>query len=412
VLSIVVFIIWISLAYSGLVDLQGSQPFPFALSFAITVLVISCPCAFSLAVPSAVMVATGVGARLGVLFKEGQVIEDLFRADSVVFDKTGTLTTGKMEVTHVECFLQTGSGSQSRPNQILLFLAGSAEMNSEHVIAKSISQYASLHCGRPLVQPTDFVNMIGRGVSCSVEGVSLLVGNIQHVEDFGVEIGPQIRFQISEEEQRGRTVVLVAANKVIQGMICLEDHVRPEAASVIYQLKIFGLQVSMITGDNAHSARRVAEAVGIPLENTHSRFSPEQKVKFVEQLNIQGRKVVMVGDGVNDSAALLISSVGVSFKGSTEIAVQAADLILLAANLNSLLLAMDLSRVTMSRIRLNFAWAIGYNVLAIPLASGMLSTFGAVIPPALAGISEIASSLPVLVFSLLLYSFKPQIHRV
>ncbi len=398
-LTILIFALWISLAASGIVDADGNAV-SFALRFAIAVLVISCPCAIGLAVPTAVMVGTGVAAQHGILFKSGPILETCHNVRVVVFDKTGTLTHGKPVVTEFR-LLET----ENEDSDDILFLIGSAERSSEHVLGRAIYEFAKEQCTRPLNEPENFQATPGKGLACIVAGRNVCVGNRMWMQEQGVSIPSLDEDVAGWMESRGQTVVWAATDSRLVALIALADTPKPESAAVVHELQQKGVNVWLLSGDNPRTVEAVASGLGIL--HAAGGLLPEDKVEKIRELQSNGQVVAMVGDGINDSPALAQANVGIAVGAGTDIALEAADVILVKNDLKSVLIALDISRTTFRRISLNFAWAFLYNVLGIPLAAGILYPFTSfVLPPALAGLSELLSSLPVVIFSLLLHLYR------
>ncbi|CAH0488888.1 unnamed protein product [Peronospora farinosa] len=409
ILASLMFMLWYSLARHGHVDTQGWAPFPFALRFAITVLVISCPCAISLAVPTAVMVATTKGSQAGILFKGGRALEALAEVDAVVFDKTGTLTTAQLGVASV-------FDAENGVDRTQLWrCVAAAEKNSEHSIGKALVAYAETQLQDLQVdQAQGFEAVPGCGVHCTVQGVDVRLGSLTWLKQqtYGDCHALRVPVEFVEANQRfqaqGCIVVFVVIDGELLSAIALRDALRPEAKGVIYQLKREGVQPWMVTGDQRGTAMNVAMALGVPDGSVLAESLPHQKVDTVRLLQSLGLRVAFVGDGVNDAPALATADVGVALGAGTDVALDAADVVLVKDDLRDLLNARALSSATNRRIKHNFAWGAMYNLLMMPIACGALyAPFGIWIPPALAGLSELLSSVPVVLFSLLLNYWKP-----
>ncbi|KAI9995603.1 hypothetical protein PInf_012668 [Phytophthora infestans] len=507
ILAGVMFILWYSLAKHGHVDTQGWAPFPFALRFAITVLVISCPCATSLAVPTAVMVATTKGSQVGILFKGGRALEALEEVDAVVFDKTGTLTTaqlgvanafipqdtfdkrhlwsyvaaaekssehsiGKALVAHAETQLQGSQveevqGFEAIPGCVytargILFKGGralealeevdavvfdktgtlttaqlgvanafipqdtfdkrhlwsyvaAAEKSSEHSIGKALVAHAETQLqGSQVEEVQGFEAIPGCGVHCTVRGVDVRLGSLTWLKQQTYSDCRALRVpaEFVEANRRfhslGSIVVFVVIDGELVAAVALHDTPRPEAKRVIEQLKRDGVQPWIVTGDQRGTAMSVAAALGVPEGSVLAESLPHQKVDKVRLLQSLGLRVAFVGDGVNDAPALATADVGVALGAGTDVALDAADVVLVKDDLRDLLNARALSNATNRRIKHNFAWGFLYNLLMMPIACGVLyAPLGIWIPPALAGLSELLSSVPVVLFSLLLNLWKP-----
>ncbi|WCJ36920.1 Copper-transporting ATPase HMA4 [Euphorbia peplus] len=378
--------------------------FEFALQFGISVLVVACPCALGLATPTAVMVATGKGASQGVLIKGGNALEKAHKVNTVIFDKTGTLTLGKPEVVSAVLF-STFSMEE------FCDMATAAEVNSEHPIAKAVVDHAKrmrhkigskTEC---IPEAKDFKVHTGSGVSGKVGDRRVLVGNRRLMEVFSVTIGLEVENYISEHENLARSCVLVAIDGKIAGAFAVTDPVKPESERVISFLRSMNISTIMVTGDNWATASAIAKEVGI--EKVFAETDPIGKADRIKDLQGQGRTVAMVGDGINDSPALVAADVGMAIGAGTDVAIEAADIVLIRSNLEDVVTAIDLSRKTIFRIRLNYVWALGYNILGLPVAAGVLFPFtGIRLPPWLAGACMAASSISVVCSSLLLQSYK------
>ncbi|KAG0606618.1 hypothetical protein M758_9G155500 [Ceratodon purpureus] len=388
--------------------------FVLALMFAISVTVIACPCALGLATPTAVMVATGIGANNGILIKGGDALERAYRIQCVVFDKTGTLTKGKPSVTH-----QTVKIFNKTPLAEFLTIVASAEAGSEHPLAKALVDYAHNHLvfTEPLTprsaemprtrdlswmrEASGFENIPGEGVRCSVGGVSVLVGNRKLMVASGVNISDEVEGYLQQTEDRASTGIIVAFDEVIAGVIGISDPLKPEAALVIEGLQRMGIRCMMVTGDNWGTAKSVAHRVGI--DEVFAEVLPRGKAEIIQKLQSDGTVVAMVGDGVNDSPALAAADVGIAIGAGTDIAIEAAEYVLMRNSLEDVITAIDLSRKTFDRIKLNYAFAMGYNILAIPVAAGVFfPLLGISLPPWAAGAAMASSSLSVVCSSLML----------
>jgi Cu+-exporting ATPase len=401
IIAIIAFIVWLTLAYTALRNLN-MHPIAFALQFSLAILVISCPCVISLASPTAFMVGIGQGAKFGVLFKSGSIIEMCHKLNTVLFDKTGTLTNGKPAVTDIRI---------TRKNfkiPMLLYMIGSAELSSEHAIGKAIVEYARSHTdGIDLDEPSDYQATPGRGFTCTVAGDTVIAGNVMWMEENSIKISIETREEIQNWESEGKTVVCVAINNVLYGIIGLADTLKPEAEFVIKELRKNGIEVWILSGDNQITTNYIASQIGV--KNAIGQLLPNEKANKIKELQNEGKIVAMVGDGINDSIAISAANIGIAIGAGSDIALETSDVVLLKSNLKDVLIALDLSQTTYRRIKMNFAWAFLYNMIGIPLAAGFFyPLFHITIPPALAGLSEIFSSLPVIFFSLLLRKYRPK----
>ncbi|MEU7255066.1 heavy metal translocating P-type ATPase [Streptomyces rimosus] len=364
-----------------------------AFTAAVAVLIIACPCALGLATPTALMVGTGRGAQLGILIKGPEVLETTRRVDTVVLDKTGTVTTGAMTLTAVH--LADGVSEADA-----LRLAGALEHSSEHPIARAIAGVAAERTGE-LPVPEDFANVPGRGVQGVVEGHAVLVGRTSLLSDWAIELPATLAGAKTAAEDAGHTAVAVAWDGAARAVLVVADAVKPTSAEAIRRLRALGLTPVLLTGDNAAVARSVAAEVGIDAEHVIAEVLPEDKVSVVKALQAEGKSVAMVGDGVNDAAALAQADLGLAMGTGTDAAIEAGDLTLVRGDLRAAADAIRLARRTLGTIKANLFWAFGYNVAALPLAAaGLLN-------PMIAGAAMAFSSVFVVANSLRLRRFKP-----
>ncbi|XP_051124982.1 copper-transporting ATPase RAN1-like [Andrographis paniculata] len=389
--------------------------FVFALMFAISVIVIACPCALGLATPTAVMVATGVGASNGVLIKGGDALEKAHNIKHIVFDKTGTLTQGKATVTIAKVFSGMDLGE-------FLTLVASAEASSEHPLAKAILEYAqhfhyfdgftaqdaqvsSSKSFEWLHDVSEFFAMPGCGVQCTIGGKKVLVGNRQLMSDNCITIPNHVENFAVELEESAKTVILVAYDNDLIGILGVADPLKREAAVVIEGLIKMGVNPVMVTGDNLRTAKAVAKEVGIV--DIRAEVMPAGKADAIRTFQKAGSIVGMVGDGINDSPALAAADVGMAIGAGTDIAIEAADFVLMRSNLEDVITAIDISRKALSRIRLNYVFASAYNVVAIPVAAGVFYPWVKMrLPPWAAGACMALSSVTVVCSSLLLRRYR------
>ncbi|KAJ8766055.1 hypothetical protein K2173_020571 [Erythroxylum novogranatense] len=397
---------------------ENGNYFVFSLMFAISVVVIACPCALGLATPTAVMVATGVGANNGVLIKGGDALERAQEIKYVIFDKTGTLTQGKATVTTAKVFNGMDRG------EFLRWVA-SAEASSEHPLAKAIVEYARhfhfldesspIYAGdsnskdstisRWLLDVSEFLALPGRGVKCLIDGKQILVGNRKLMTESGIAIPTAVEDFVIELEESAETGILVSFNDNLVGVLGVADPLKREAAVVIEGLRKMGVKPVMVTGDNWRTAQAVAKEVGI--EDVKAEVMPAGKADVIRSFQKDGSTVAMVGDGINDSPALAAADVGMAIGAGTDIAIEAADYVLMRNNLEDVITAIDLSRKTLARIRWNYIFAMAYNVVAIPLAAGVFyPSLGIKLPPWASGACMALSSVSVVCSSLLLRRYK------
>jgi Cu+-exporting ATPase len=362
-----------------------------AFTAAVAVLIIACPCALGLATPTALMVGTGRGAQLGILIKGPEVLESTHRVDTVVLDKTGTVTTGRMRLQDV--FTAPGVDETE-----LLRLAGALEHASEHPIAQAVAAGAAERAGRNLLVPENFENVAGLGVQGVVDGHAVLVGREKLLKEWSIELPRELAEAKAAAEAEGRTAVVVAWDGEARGVLTVADAIKETSAEAVAELRGLGLTPILLTGDNQLVAESVARAVGI--DEVIAEVLPQDKVDVIKRLQKEGRTVAMVGDGVNDAAALATADLGLAMGTGTDAAIEAGDLTLVRGDLRVAADAIRLSRRTLATIKGNLFWAFGYNVAALPLAAfGLLN-------PMIAGATMAFSSVFVVTNSLRLRSFK------
>lgn len=380
--ALLTFFLWIGL----------TGDFTRALLNMTAVLVIACPCALGLATPTAIMVGTGVGAEQGVLFKGGEHLEKAHSLTAVVLDKTGTITQGKPQLTDVE-----PAGGFDRAT--LLALAAAAESRSEHPLAQAIVDGAKAR-EVTVTMPEEFEAIPGKGVRAKVGGRTVYLGTRKLLQEAGVEL-QSLEAAMERLEKEGKTAMAVAVDGRPAGVLAVADTVKPHAAGAVAALKARGLKVYMLTGDNARTASAIARQVGIDEDRVIAEVLPEEKAALVAKLKEAGEVVGMVGDGINDAPALAAADLGIAIGTGTDVAIETADVALMSGDLRALVAAVELSEMTMRKIRQNLFWALIYNSLGIPLAAlGLLS-------PILAGAAMALSSVSVVTNSTLLKRFKP-----
>ncbi|HFI0594503.1 TPA: heavy metal translocating P-type ATPase [Streptococcus suis] len=368
----------------------GQEPWMFSLSITISVLVIACPCALGLATPTAIMVGTGKGAENGVLFKSGQAIEVLEKIDTIVFDKTGTITEGKPVVTDIQVF---GNFTKEQALQ----LAASSEQYSEHPLAQALLRSAEEE-SIPLLASQDFQALSGRGLSVTIAEQHILLGNAKLMTESAIEIDQAVA--VAEKfASEAKTPVYLAADGELVAVIAIADQVKPSSQAAIQALHQMGLEVVMLTGDNAKTAQAIADQVGI--DRVISQVLPEDKAEQVKRIQARGKKVAMVGDGINDAPALAQAEVGIAIGSGTDVAIESADLVLMHGDLLDVPRAVRLSQLTIRNIKENLFWAFAYNVIGIPVAMGVLHLFGGpLLNPMLAGAAMALSSVSVVLNAL------------
>jgi len=384
-----------------------SSPLLLGLKLAIAVLVVACPCALGLATPTAIVVGTSLGAERGILIKGGDILEQVRQLDAIVFDKTGTLTLGHPTATS---FYPVAPWN----DETLLQLAASAESGTNHPLAAAL-QAEAMRRELPLLPASDFHTELGLGIAAKVEGKSVLVGSESWLDARGVSIPTEVRRQLAEQGTGGKTAAIVAVDGQFAGFIALQDPLRDDAQATVKRLQQMGLETILLTGDRSEVARAIAEQLGIT--RCFAEVRPDRKAEIIQAIQTEGegkpKIVAMVGDGINDAPALARADASLSLDGSTDIALDTAGIVLMGnfktrsqgVSLWKVVESIQLSLATFSKIRQNLVWALGYNVVAIPVAAGaLLPQFGIALSPALAGVFMACSSLMVVGNSLLLRS--------
>ncbi|XP_027251034.1 copper-transporting ATPase 2 isoform X1 [Cricetulus griseus] len=449
IISTLTLVVWIVIGFVDFGVVQKYFPNPskhisqteviirFAFQTSITVLCIACPCSLGLATPTAVMVGTGVAAQNGVLIKGGKPLEMAHKIKTVMFDKTGTITHGVPRVMRFLLLVDMVTLSLRK----VLAVVGTAEASSEHPLGVAVTKYCKEELGtETLGYCTDFQAVPGCGISCKVSNVesilvhsdttghlngvgnsltgkgtgpqtfSVLIGNREWMRRNGLTISSEISDTMTDHEMKGQTAILVAIDGVLCGMIAIADAVKPEAALAIYTLKSMGVDVALITGDNRKTARAIATQVGI--NKVFAEVLPSHKVAKVQELQNEGKKVAMVGDGVNDSPALAQADVGIAIGTGTDVAIEAADVVLIRNDLLDVVASIHLSKRTVRRIRVNLVLALIYNMVGIPIAAGVFMPIGIVLQPWMGSAAMAASSVSVVLSSLQLKCYrKPDLER-
>lgn len=349
---------------TGVIWLISGATFEFAMSTAIAVLVISCPCALGLATPVAIMVGTGKGAENGILIKSGDALETAHQIDTVVLDKTGTITQGKPVVTDIIC----AAGKSAAKTQ-LLQIAGSLEKGSEHPLAEAIVNYCVTN-NISLEKVTDFNALFGKGIEGTVSGTHYYAGNEKMMEEKGISLSTEQKNQIRELAKQGRTPLLFADEKQFLGIVAVADVVKPTSKEAVQKFRDYGIHVIMLTGDNEVTAQAIKEQVGI--DEVVAGVLPTQKEEKISALKQAGHKVAMIGDGVNDAPALASADVGIAIGAGTDVAIESADIVLMKNDLLDAVGAVKLSKAVIRNIKENLFWAFFYNSIGIPLAAGVL----------------------------------------
>jgi len=408
-IAVLDFIVWFILLQTGIVPVSwipaGTSKFIFAFLLSVSVLVIACPCALGLATPTAVMVGTGLGAENGVLIKGGGPLETAHDIDAIILDKTGTITKGKPAVTDVITF--------DADETNLLFYAASAESGSEHPLGRAIVNHAREKIG-DLEEPKEFEAITGKGIRTKVSGKEIQIGSRRLLSEINLTLNDEQEQVMLDLENDGKTVMLVVIEGTVAGVVAVADTVKEDSAKAIAKLHELGIQVWMVTGDNERTARAIAKQVNIEDAKIFSEVLPEDKAKKVKELQDNDFTVAMVGDGINDSPALAQADVGIAIGAGTDVAIETADIVLMKDKLSDVVTAIDLSKATFNRIKLNFFWAFFYNIIGIPLAAGVLIPIlrpllheTIVLQPMWAGLAMAFSSVSVVTSSLLLKRYRP-----
>ncbi len=373
--------------------------FTMAFVNAIGVLVIACPCALGLATPTAVMVGTGKGAEQGILIKGGEALETAHKLTTIVLDKTGTITAGKPALTDV-------IAAPGFAEDELLTLIASAERVSEHPISAAIVTGAEAR-GLTLTSPEEFKSTPGHGIEATVGGRAILLGNAKLMRDRGIDVG-DLAARVDALAADGKTPVFAAIDGRVAGVVAVADEVRPESAAAIRAMRALGLEVVMITGDNKRTADAVARQVGV--DRVFAEVLPEDKARYVRELQGEQKVVGMVGDGINDAPALAQADVGIAIGTGTDVAIEASDITLIRGDLRGVVSAIELSKATIRTVKQNLFWAFIYNVIGIPVAAGLLYPFtGWLMSPVIASAAMSFSSVSVVTNSLRLRRFRPSV---
>lgn len=386
VIALVTFIFWY---------LIMGQTFVFALQVAIAVLVIACPCALGLATPTAIMVGTGRGAENGILYKRGDTLENAHHLDTIVFDKTGTITQGKPQVVDILAY----QGDKDK----LLAQVASIEKLSEHPLSQAIVEKASAD-KLALTEVTQFKSLTGFGLQADIDGQTVYVGNRKLMEKNQVDLTAS-QEAVLAATQKGQTPIYISANAQLLGLITVADLLKADSKETVAKLLEKGIDVVMLTGDNSKTAQAIAKQAGI--KNVISEVLPDQKSQAIQDLQSQGKMVAMVGDGINDAPALAVADIGIAVGSGTDIAIESADIILMKPEISDVLKALSISRLTIKIIKENLFWAFIYNILAIPVAMGVLYLFGGpLLNPMIAGLAMGFSSVSVVLNALRLKYIK------
>lgn len=374
---------------AGIVWFFITKDISFALRIFVSVLVIACPCALGLATPTAIMVGTGLGASYGILMKSGEALEITHKIDTVILDKTGTITEGKPKVVET---------AGSLPKKELLLLAGAVEAASEHPLARAVTEAArelvtEQEWKQAVEQVTDFASTTGLGITAKYAGKHVVIGNEKHLAGFGA-VSKEAAGEAKKMAAKGQTVVFVAIDDVLQGMIGIADTVKESSVAAIAQMKQMGIHVCMLTGDNRLAAEYIGKQVGV--DEIISEVLPADKAAVVEKKKADGKRVMMVGDGINDAPALAMADVGTAIGSGSDIAIESADIVLMKSDLMDVSRAVRLSHLTIRNIHQNLFWAFFYNMIGIPVAAGLLYPInGMLLSPMIGGFAMSLSSVCV-----------------
>ena len=392
-IAIIVFLIWYFVLGASLL---------FSLTCLISILVVACPCALGLATPTAVTVGVGRAAEFGILIKNGDTLENAGQIDVAAFDKTGTITEGKPEVDDVIAYGISGDE--------LIGLAASIEQNSTHPIAKAIVTKAK-ELNLDLDQTSEFENVTGKGLKAELNSSEVLAGNLALMESFDVSVSDEAVGKYHELEKLSKTIIFLARDKNIKGILSLSDKIKANSKRTIDELHKMNVETYMLTGDNESTALTVAREVGI--DNVKAGILPENKLDIVKETQANNtKKVLFVGDGINDAPALTQADIGVAMGNGTDIAMESGDIVIMEGDLENVVAAVQFSKKVMRRIKENIFWAFAYNTILIPIAAGVLyPTFGITFEPALAGLAMALSSVTVISLSLMLKRYVPEIKR-
>ena len=392
-IAIAVFLIWYVILHASLL---------FSLTCLLSILVVACPCALGLATPTAVTVGVGRAAEFGILIKNGDTLENAGQIDVAAFDKTGTITEGKPQVDDII--------SYGCSNEDLIKLAASIEQNSNHPIAKAIVQ-KSKELNLDLYSIDEFENVTGKGLKAKFNNQNIYAGNLALIEENGIEVSKEWVDKYHELENSSKTIIFLAKDTSIMGMLSLSDKIKANSKKTIDELHKMAIETYMLTGDNEITANNVAFDVGI--DNVRAEVLPENKLDIVKEIqNNNAKKVLFVGDGINDAPALTQADIGVAMGNGTDIAMESGDIVVMEGDLENVVAAIQFSKKVMRRIKENIFWAFAYNTILIPIAAGVLyPTFGITFEPALAGLAMALSSVTVISLSLMLKRYVPDIKK-
>lgn len=392
IIAVLAFVLWFGVL---------GYEFRAALLIGVAVLIISCPCAMGLATPTAIMVGTGKGAENGVLIKGGGALEKPYKVNAIIFDKTGTLTKGEPAVTDIVVY--------DKDEKEILTIAASAERGSEHPLAQAVVKKAK-EDGLQVPEPKDFKAHSGMGVSSEYEGKQVLIGNEMFFKEQGIDVSG-FEGDVERLSNEAKTVVHVAYDGKIIGLLALADTLKEHSKEAIKMLKEMGMEIIMITGDNEKTAEAIGAKIGI--DRVMAKVLPQDKAKVIKKLQDEGRVVAMVGDGINDAPALAQADIGIAVGSGTDVAKETGEIVLIKDDLRDVVTGIDLSRKTISKVKQNLFWAFIYNTVGIPVAAGaLIPIWGFALRPEIAGFAMAFSSVSVVTNSLLLKRYKPKFSQV
>ncbi|UCD01986.1 MAG: heavy metal translocating P-type ATPase [Promethearchaeota archaeon] len=408
IIAISAFLYWFFVGSSIYPPPMGMTTLEFSLQVFTAIVVIACPCALGLAIPTAVMVGTGKGAQNGLLIKGGDSLESINNVNTIVFDKTGTLTVGKPKVSTI--FSEDDLNKSGYDEEQLLFFAGSAELGSEHPIGRAIIEEANQR-GISLKAPTEFDAIPGKGLKTLVEGKSVLIGNEKLMDEYNISVEEDYKNKFIEFQQQGITTILLGIEGQIRGIIGISDKIKEQAPYALEKLREIGIDIFMITGDNMQTALSIGRQLKIDEEHILAEVLPNDKALNVQKLQNLGdnRKVAMVGDGINDAPALAQADVGIAIGSGTDVAIETADIVLMRGDVRNVVSAINLSKKTYKKMITNLFWAFIYNLIGIPIAAGIIYGFtGFLLPPYLAAVFMATSSVSVVTNALFLKRYEPK----